>query len=521
MAVLVANRGTGVLSRSIDDYPEGIIVPVDKPYRWTSADVVRKLKFAAVKHFGQKNLKVGHAGTLDPLATGVLVVCVGKATKLAEEIQAGDKEYVAGITFGATTPSYDLEKPIDRFFPVDGVSEAAVARALEGFVGEQEQVAPLFSAKSVDGVRAYELARKLYKASTAGGGGQGFDGAAESLLNKQIIRIDEVELLSFKEGDFSTSLEMTERELEMTERALERTERELEMTEKTEDCGSWRNRPSITDGRTHSLPSDPTEQPSETVTFSIKVKRGLEGAPALGSLLTHIHTQPPYYSIYESPAGTCYTLDEDPQTGKPAAILATSPDGTAGTLYADASLKPYSVVFQLSTALMIMFTQNGARQNVLLIHASVVELDGRANIFLGKSGTGKSTHSRLWLENIPGAELLNDDNPALGFGPDGRLLVHGTPWSGKTPCYRNVCAPVNAIVRLEQAPHNSISPENGLVAYATLLGAVSAIRWDRSVMDAITRTVEKAIGAVKVFHLDCLPDAAAASLCAEAGGFSL
>lgn len=192
MAALVANRGTGVLSRDIADYPEGIIVPVDKPYRWTSADVVRKLKFAAKKHFGQKNLKVGHAGTLDPLATGVLIICIGKATRLAEEIQRSDKEYVAGVTFGATTPSYDLEKPIDRFYPTDGVSEAAVAQALKGFLGEQEQIAPLFSAKSVDGVRAYELARKMYRDDR-----QTLDSAAEALLSKQIIRITEVELLSF------------------------------------------------------------------------------------------------------------------------------------------------------------------------------------------------------------------------------------------------------------------------------------------------------------------------------------
>ncbi len=151
------------LSRNIEDYPEGIVLVVDKPYRWTSADVIRKVKRLACRHFGKKNLKVGHAGTLDPLATGVLLVCIGNATKRAEQLQAHDKEYVAGISFGATTPSYDLEKDIDRRFPTENVSEAAVREALKGFLGEQEQVAPLFSAKSVDGVRAYELARKLYR----------------------------------------------------------------------------------------------------------------------------------------------------------------------------------------------------------------------------------------------------------------------------------------------------------------------------------------------------------------------
>ena len=162
MAALVATRGM-TLTDCIDDYPEGIILPVDKPYRWTSADVIRKVKYQAARHFHKKNLKVGHAGTLDPLATGVLLVCIGKATKLAEELQASPKQYLAGVTFGATTASYDLEKEIDRLLPTDGVSEAALRAVLPGFVGEQDQVAPLFSAKSVDGVRAYETARKLFK----------------------------------------------------------------------------------------------------------------------------------------------------------------------------------------------------------------------------------------------------------------------------------------------------------------------------------------------------------------------
>ena len=184
------------LSRSIDDYPEGIIIPIDKPYRWTSADVIRKVKFAAIRHFGKKNLKVGHAGTLDPLATGVLLVCIGKATKLAEELQSHDKEYIAGITFGATTPSYDLEKEIDRFFPYEHLNAEAVAAALPSFLGEQDQIAPLFSAKSVDGVRAYELARKLYRQGAA----SELDEAANELIRVARINISELELVGFDEG---------------------------------------------------------------------------------------------------------------------------------------------------------------------------------------------------------------------------------------------------------------------------------------------------------------------------------
>ena len=200
---MILNPESSPLSRNIEDYPEGIIIPIDKPYRWTSADVIRKVKFAAIRHFGKKNLKVGHAGTLDPLATGVLLVCIGKATKLAETLQSHDKEYVAGITFGATTPSYDLEKEIDRFFPYEHITEESVREALPAFIGEQDQIAPLFSAKSVDGVRAYELARKLHKE------GKTLDEAAEELIRVSRISITELELMEYQRFSGSTVFQTT------------------------------------------------------------------------------------------------------------------------------------------------------------------------------------------------------------------------------------------------------------------------------------------------------------------------
>ena len=204
-----------ILSGNIDDYPEGIIVPIDKPYRWTSADVIRKVKWCACRHFHKKNLKVGHAGTLDPLATGVLLVCIGKATKMAEELQKHEKEYIAGITFGATTPSYDLEKDIDQTYPTDGVSEAALRAALPGFLGEQEQVAPLFSAKSVDGVRAYELARKAWKRMQAQKAEPvGFDHSAVETLSRQLINIIDIDLIRFcPDGIPADSLEQCDASL--------------------------------------------------------------------------------------------------------------------------------------------------------------------------------------------------------------------------------------------------------------------------------------------------------------------
>ena len=187
-------------SHEIGDYPDGIVLPIDKPYRWTSADVIRKVKFAAIKHFRKKNLKVGHAGTLDPLATGVLLVCIGPACKRAQEFQDHDKEYVAGIRFGATTPSYDLEKEVDRTFPYEQVTEEAIRAVLPSFLGTQEQVAPLFSAKSVDGVRAYEMARKMYRNAQKGILDPDFDAAALETLHHGTITISELELLDFWEA---------------------------------------------------------------------------------------------------------------------------------------------------------------------------------------------------------------------------------------------------------------------------------------------------------------------------------
>ena len=211
MEALVLNPGSYPLTKNIEDYPEGIIIPINKPYRWTSADVIRKIKYAAIRHFGKKNLKVGHAGTLDPLATGVLLVCIGKATKLAETLQSHDKEYIAGVTFGATTPSYDLEKEIDRYFPYEHITAESVEVALPAFIGEQDQIAPLFSAKSVDGVRAYELARKLHKE------GKTLDEAAQELIRTARITISELELLNF---EYTSQ----ERRMENEDRATRGTE---------------------------------------------------------------------------------------------------------------------------------------------------------------------------------------------------------------------------------------------------------------------------------------------------------
>ncbi|MBQ2992551.1 MAG: tRNA pseudouridine(55) synthase TruB [Alistipes sp.] len=137
---------------------EGYVALIDKPYEWTSTDVVRKVKFR-LNRKGYKKIKVGHAGTLDPLATGVLLVCIGRATKRVDELQAERKEYVAELMLGATTPSFDMEHPVDRTYPTDHITREKVEAALLSLTGERLQAPPIYSAKKVEGVRAYEFAR--------------------------------------------------------------------------------------------------------------------------------------------------------------------------------------------------------------------------------------------------------------------------------------------------------------------------------------------------------------------------
>ena len=150
----------------------------DKPYRWTSFDVVGKVRWLICRRLKVKKLKVGHAGTLDPLATGVLIVCTGRATKRIEELQSGTKEYYATIRLGATTPSYDLEKSIDATYPTEHITREMIEQVLERFKGKIEQVPPTFSACKVDGKRAYEMARQ----------------GNEAELKPKTLVIDEIEL---------------------------------------------------------------------------------------------------------------------------------------------------------------------------------------------------------------------------------------------------------------------------------------------------------------------------------------
>lgn len=170
--------------------------------------------------------------------------------------------------------------------------------------------------------------------------------------------------------------------------------------------------------------------------------------------------------------------------------------------------------YGLDTALMLLYAFASAGRDTLLIHASAVEYAGKAYLFLGKSGTGKSTHTRLWTENIAGAALLNDDNPIIRVKDDG-IYVYGSPWSGKTPCYLNRKVAAGAFVRLHQAPYNDIRPLHGIKAYAALLPSCSCMKWDMAMSEGVHRTLSRVIERVAVYDMDCLPDREAAMLAWE------
>lgn len=161
------------------DFKEGEILYIDKPLKWTSFAVVNKLRYHISRKMGVKKIKVGHAGTLDPLATGVMIICTGKATKRIEELQYHTKEYIATLQLGATTPSFDLEKEIDATYPTEHITREMVEEVLKKFIGTIEQVPPVFSACKVDGKRAYDLARK----------------GDEVELKAKTLVIDDIELL--------------------------------------------------------------------------------------------------------------------------------------------------------------------------------------------------------------------------------------------------------------------------------------------------------------------------------------
>ena len=175
----------------------------------------------------------------------------------------------------------------------------------------------------------------------------------------------------------------------------------------------------------------------------------------------------------------------------------------------------YSRKMAIDNALMVMYAMATANKWTVLFHAAAVCLKGHAYIFLGKSGTGKSTHASLWIKYIEGTELVNDDNPVVRVMDNGQVIVYGTPWSGKTPCYRKVNYPLKGIVLLSQAPYNKIERLKSIMAYASIVPSISGMRWNPTIADGLHQTENALASTIAIWHLDCLPDEEAARVCHE------
>ena len=215
------------------------------------------------------------------------------------------------------------------------------------------------------------------------------------------------------------------------------------------------------------------------------------------------------FGVYRLPDGS-YQILISPPGGQYCGLLQTTPDFSQGIIATRGqdSLRTFAV----NNALMLMFAFASATKGTLLIHASVIKHAERGFLFLGKSGTGKSTHSGLWLKHIEGCELLNDDNPVIVVD-DEVAMVYGSPWSGKTPCYKNDSACIGAFVRIKQASENQITREKALQAFATLLPSMSTMKWDKRVYDGICDSVGKLVATVPLYTLECRPDQEAAEVC--------
>lgn len=204
---------------------------------------------------------------------------------------------------------------------------------------------------------------------------------------------------------------------------------------------------------------------------------------------------------------------------KKTGVLVCSKDYKTATLFIPQGTAAALLKFAVNNALMVLYAIASAPYNTALFHAAVVNYEGKGYMFLGKSGTGKSTHARLWLKYNEGSELLNDDNPVVRIEKDvdenSVTRVYGSPWSGKTPCYKNEVYPLGGFVMLSQAPYNKIERLRGVRAYAALVPCISGKRWESVIADGLHKTENALAMNVPVWYLECLPDEDAAKLCCE------
>lgn len=173
-----------------------------------------------------------------------------------------------------------------------------------------------------------------------------------------------------------------------------------------------------------------------------------------------------------------------------------------------------SVIYGINNSLMLLYALNTAGKATLAMHASVIMCQGRAYLFTARSGTGKSTHSSLWLKHIEGSELMNDDNPVIRVREDGSVIAYGSPWSGKTRCYKNISAPVGAVVRIRRADFNQISRLTVPHAYASLYSSSSGLKHEKTMVDGLHESIARIAVSTPCYVLDCRPDEEAARVCA-------
>lgn len=247
--------------------------------------------------------------------------------------------------------------------------------------------------------------------------------------------------------------------------------------------------------------------------FTLHVSDGMVSADSEGEEVGQFDAGGNNHGVYHMPDGG-YKFIISSVRGNIACAMRVNKDFSESrvTLFGNEADKR----FGLNNCIMITFAFSSSRHKCLLMHSSVIMSEGCGYLFLGKSGTGKSTHSDLWVANIPGSEILNDDNPAVRVMGNGIVRVYGTPWSGKRDYYRNIGLPVGAFVQLEQAPENHIRKESKLTGFATILSSTSSMIWDKESYRLITETVSQIATSTPVYHLKNRPEPAAAYMSHDA-----
>ena len=251
--------------------------------------------------------------------------------------------------------------------------------------------------------------------------------------------------------------------------------------------------------------TEPTnDAPDVTLTVKSGYERAAEGMNPVSSGMNDLGEARLYHN------GGEYAVDLLPHPSSSFRTMHISEDFTTGRLQLPGDRY---AAFTVDSMLRILYSQAVVLHHGFMLHSAAVVRDGKAVLFMGKSGTGKSTHAQLWLREFAGTSLLNDDNPVVRVSADGTVTVYGSPWSGKTPCYRNAEAPVEAMVRLEQAPVNRYTELSNIDAFVAVLPGVSVITHSRKLYGEACNSVVEALKRVKVGKLECTPEPSAAYEC--------